>query len=234
MTVPGLDDIRELAAAAAGGFDPVQHRGRVRPSDVEHVGRRPDGGAADPAPALRLAAAGRPGQRPPDLLQGARVAAAVLDVQGGGRRLRRGADDRVPAVRLAAGGPPHPGAAVGRRGHRLARPGAAGRGRRGPGRPVPRRAAVPGLGAVRRQRDGRGVDVGGAGQGRLLPPAQPDRDRRREPPRPARPDRTGLGPGRLRQAGRGVRLPRRSSSTATTWARSTGVRRARPTGTGPP
>ena len=194
--------------SAAGRFDPVQHLGRVRPSDVEHVGGRPDGGAADPAPALRLAATGRPGQRPSDLLQGARVAAAVLDVQGGGRRLRRGADDRVPAVRLTAGGPPHPRAAVGRRGHRLARPGAAGRGRRGPGRPVPRRTAVPGLGAVRGQRDGRGVDVGGAGQGLLLPLAQPHRDRRREPPRPARPDRTGLGPGRVRQAGGGVRLPR--------------------------
>ena len=36
---------------------------------------------------------------------------------------------RVPAVRLAAGGPPHPGAAVGGRRHRLARPGAARRGR---------------------------------------------------------------------------------------------------------
>ena len=55
------------------------------------------------------------------------------------------------------------------------------------------RAAVPGVGAVRRQRDGRGVDVGGPGQGRLLPPAQPDRDRRREPPGPARPDRTAAG-----------------------------------------
>ena len=206
MTVPGLDDIRELAAQLRVDSIRCGSRGRVRPSDVEHVGRRPDGGAADPASALRLAAARRPGQRPPDLLQGARVAAAVLDVQGG-RRLRRGADDRVPAVRLAAGGSPHPGAAVGRRGHRLARPGAAGRGRGGPGRPVPRRVAVPGLGAVRRHRDGRGVDVGGAGQGRLLPPAQPHRDRRREPPRPARPDRTGLGPGRVRQAGGGVRLP---------------------------
>ena len=35
------------------------------------------------------------------------------------------------------------------------------------------------------------------------------------------PDRAGVGPGRLRPPRRGVRLPRRSSSTATTSARST-------------
>ena len=70
---------------------------------------------------------------------------------------------------------------------------------RGPGRPVSRRAAVPGVGAVRRQRDGGRVDVGGVRQGGLLPAGQPDRDRRREPPRPARPDRAGLGSGRVYQ-----------------------------------
>ena len=43
----------------------------------------------------------RAGQRPPDLLQGTRLAAALLDVQGGGRGLRRGADERVPAIRVA-------------------------------------------------------------------------------------------------------------------------------------
>ena len=112
----------------------------------------------------------------------------------------------VPAVRLTAGGPPDPGAAVGRRRHRIARPGTARRGRGGPGRPVSRRAAVPGVGAVRRQRDGRRLDVGGVRQGGLLPAGQPDRDRRREPPRPARPDRAGLGSGGIYQTDRGVRL----------------------------
>ena len=58
---------------------------------------------------------------------------------------------------------------------------------------------LPGVGAVRRQRDGGRVDVGGAGQGGLLPAGQPDGDRRREPPRPARPDRAGLGSGRICQ-----------------------------------
>ena len=194
--------------AAARRFDPEQHLGRVRPPDLEHVGRRPDGGADGPAPPVRLAAPGRPGQRPPDLFQGARVPAAVLDVQGGRGGLRRGADDRVPPVRLPAGRPPHAGAAVGRRGHRLARPGAAGRGRRRAGRPVPRRAAVPGLGLVRGQRNRRRLHLGSAGQSLLLPAAEPDRDHRRQPPRPARPDRTGLGHRRVRQAGRSVRLSR--------------------------
>ena len=69
------------------------------------------------------------------------------------------------------------------------------------------RAAVPGVGAVRRQRDGRGLDLGGVRQGRPLRAGQPDRDRRRQPARPARPDRTGLGSGRLRAPGGGVRRP---------------------------
>ncbi len=45
---------------------------------------------------------------------------------------------RYRAVRFAARGPPHPGAAVGGRRDRLARPGAAGWGRRRPRRPVSR------------------------------------------------------------------------------------------------
>ena len=61
---------------------------------------------------------------------------------------------------------------------------------------------------VRGQRNRRRLDLGGAGQGLLLRAAEPDRDHRREPPRPARPDRTGLGHRRVRQAGRSVRLPR--------------------------
>ena len=90
-------------------------------------------------------------------------------------------------------GPPDPGAAVGGRGHRLAGPGPARRRRHRSGRQAPGQAAVPGVGAVRGQRDGRGLDVGGPGQGRLLQARQPDRDRRREPAGPARPDRAGVG-----------------------------------------
>ena len=69
-----------------------------------------------------------------------------------------------------------------------------------------------------------GSDMGGVRQGVLLPAEQLDRDRGREPPRPTRPDRTGLGPRRLRPAGRGVRLPGHRRSTATTSARSKGLR----------
>ena len=61
-------------------------------------------------------------------------------------------------------------------------------------------AAVPRLGAVRRQRAGRGVGLGGVRPGGLQRAGQPDRDRRREPARPARPDPARLGPGRLRPA----------------------------------
>ena len=44
--------------------------------------------------------------------------------------------------------------------------------------------------------------------GGLLRPRQPDRDHRREPARPARPDDARLGPRRLRSPRRGVRLAR--------------------------
>ena len=71
---------------------------------------------------------GQPGERPPDLLEGPRLAAALLDVQGGGRDHRRGAA-HLPRLRLPAAGPPDPGDPVGRRRHRLARPGPAVRGR---------------------------------------------------------------------------------------------------------
>ena len=69
------------------------------------------------------------------------------------------------------------------------------------------RLAVPGLGAVRGQRDGRGLHLGGPRQGLLLPAVQPDRDRRRQPARPARAHRAAVGPRRLRPPGRGLRRP---------------------------
>ena len=61
-----------------------------------------------------------------DLLQGPRLAAALLAVQGGRRDHRRGAP-HLPQARQPPRGPPDAGAAVGRRRHRLARPGAADR-----------------------------------------------------------------------------------------------------------
>ena len=134
-----------------------------------------------------------PGQRPPDLLQGARLPAAVLDLQGGRGRLGRGADDRLPAAGFPAGRSSHPGAALGRRGDRLAGPGAARRRRRRAGRQVCGGTAVPGLGPVRRQRDSRRLHLGGPGQGLVLQAVQPDRHRRHQPPRPARPHRARMG-----------------------------------------
>ncbi len=60
---------------------------------------------------------------------------------------------------------------------------------------------------------------------------QSRRDRRHQPPRPARRDRSGLGPGRLRAPSARPSVPSPSPSTATTWSRSmtrsAGHRRAR-------
>ena len=50
---------------------------------------------------------------------------------------------------------------------------------------------------------------------------QPDRDRRRQPARAARPDRARLGPRCLRRAGPRRSAPASWSSTVTTWPRST-------------
>ena len=78
------------------------------------------------------------GQRSPDLLQGARVTAALLGLQGRRGRVGRGVDDRLPALRVPSAGPPDPGAAVGRRRHRLAGAGPARRCGCRAGRQVPR------------------------------------------------------------------------------------------------
>ena len=127
-------------------------------------------------------------------------------------------------------GHPTPDAALGRRGHRLARPGAAGRGGGRAGRQVPGPAAVPRVGAVRGQRDGRGLDLGGAGQGVVLRAVQPDRDRRRQPARPARADRVGVGPGPVRPPGGRVRRPGAGDRRARPGGDRPGVRRPPPTG----
>ena len=74
----------------------------------------------------------------------------------------------VPPLRQPPRGPPHAGAPVGRRGHRLAGPGPAHRRRRRPGGQAARPAALPGVGALRRHGDGRGLDVGGVRGGAVL------------------------------------------------------------------
>ena len=114
----------------------------------------------------------------------------------------------LPAPRQPAGGTPHAGLALGRRRQWIARTGAAHRGRRGPGRKAARPASLPGLGPVRRQRDGRGVDVGGVRARRPRGTRQPHGDRRRQPARPAWRDDARLGPRALRGARGGLRLAR--------------------------
>ena len=171
-------------------------------------------------PALRLLRPREPGERPPRLLQGPRLAAALLALQGGRRDRRRGAA-HLPRVRLAPAGPPDAGASLGRRRHRLARPGPADLGRDRARRRPARVCRLPGLGPLRRLRARRGLDVGGLRARRPRRPRQPDRDRRRQPARPARPDHARVG---HRLAGGARRAPAAGTcrrSTATTSRRST-------------
>ena len=102
-----------------------------------------------------------------DLLQGPRLAARLRPLPGRRRDLRGGVHD-LPAVRLAPGGPPDARAAVGRRRDRLARAGPPDRRRHGARRQAARPRCRPDLGDLRRQRDGRGLDVGGR---RRTPPS---------------------------------------------------------------
>ena len=149
---------------------------------------------------------GRPAERPLDLLQGPRLAAALLHLQGRRRGHRRGAAD-LPQARLAARGPPDAEDPVGRRRDGLARPGAADRASasRSPGKKLdrlPYRVWVP----LRRQRARRGLDVGGVRARGVRGARQPDRDPRHQPARPARRDDARLGSLVVHAAGRGVRL----------------------------
>ncbi len=105
-------------------------------------------------------------------------------------------------------GHPTPVAAVGRRGDRVARAGSPDRRRRGPRREAARQAPVSGLGPVRRQRDGRGIDVRGVGARGPCRPGQPDGHRRREPPGPDRRDDARLGSRRVPAPRPGRRLAR--------------------------
>ncbi len=200
--------LRRARPAAAGGLRPRKRGRGLRPSHLLDVGRGPDGGAARRRlPAHGHEGPGQPGQRPPDLLQGPRLAAVLRGPQGGGHHRRRGAAD-VPQARLAPGGSPHAADPADRRRDRLARPGAPDRRRRGAGRPQARPPALPRLVPVRRLRDGRGVDLGGVRARRVQRPRQPHRDHRRQPARPDARDDGRLGPRPLRAARRGVRLER--------------------------
>ena len=117
---------------------------------------------------------------------------------------------------------------LGRRRDRLARPGAADRGRDGARRQAAESPPVPHVGDLRRQRDGRGLDVGG-GRARGLLRARPaDRDRRREPARPARRDDARLGSLVVHPPLRGVRL----AGARDRRARRRGDRRRLPRGRG--
>ncbi len=194
-------------AAAARGFDPRGGGHEVRPPDVLDVRSRPDGGARRRLPDLRLGQPGRRAERPPDLLEGPCVAAPLLALQALRRYLGRG-PALVPQARLEVRGAPDAGPPVGGRGDRLARPGAADRRRRRARRQAARPAPVPRVGALRRQRAGRGLDVGGLRPRVLLRAGQPDRHPRHQPARADGRDDARLGPRPLRQARRGVRLAR--------------------------
>lgn len=119
---------------------------------------------------------------------------------------------------------PPPAAALGRDGHRVARPGTAGRRRHRAGREAARPLRLPGVGDVRGQRTGRGLGVGGRRARRVREPRQPDRPRGREPARPARPHPARPRPRRVRPPLRGLRLARHGGGRARRRRRRPGVR----------
>ena len=206
-----VDAVR--AAAAAGSGHPTSS---MSAADLMAVllGRHLRYDFADPR---------APRQRPADLLQGPRVAAAVRDVPGGGRDRRR-RTAQLPDPGQPAGRASHPPAALGGRGHRLARPGPARRRRasRWPASPLdhsPYRVWV--LCGDSELAEGSVWEAfEHAGYERL---DNLTADRRREPARPARPDPARLGHRRLRPADRRVRLAHHRDRRA----RHRGHRRAR-------
>ena len=194
-----------VGTAAAGRRGSGEREGRLRAPDVLDVGGRPRGGPPRRAPALRLRRAARSPERPARLLQGPRLPARVRPLPRRRRALRGGVRD-VPAVRLAARGASGARPPLGRRRDGLARAGTADRRRDGDRREEAQPPPVPRLGHLRRQRDGRGIDVGGGGARGLLRARQPHRDHRRQPARPARRDDARLGPLLVLAPARGVRL----------------------------
>ena len=91
-----VDSIRCTTAAGSG-----------HPTS-SHVRRRPHGGAAGQIPALRLGQPPPPQQRSPDLQQGPRLPAALLDVQGGRSDHRRRAADACASSAAGLQGHPNP------------------------------------------------------------------------------------------------------------------------------
>ena len=194
-------------AAVPRRLGPHGRGGELRPSHLGDVRSRPARGARGRLPPLRLLAAEEPGQRPPGLLEGPRVGAPVRDVPRRGRRHGR-RDPHLPQVRQHARGTSDAAHSLGRRRDRLARPGPPDRCGNGARGEASRAPPDTGMGALRRQRDGRGLDVGGLRARRPLRARQPHCDHRREPPRPARRDDGRLEPRRLRRARGSVRLER--------------------------
>ena len=193
--------------ATQGRQHPLELGRRVGASHLVHVRSRPPGRADEQVPPLRLRRAREPQQRPPDLLQGPRLPLALLRVQGGRRDLRRRAHD-LPHVPQPPPGPPDTPDPLGRRGDGLPRPGTPDRrGRRARGQ-VPGQASLPRLGALRRLRDGRRVDVGGLPARLLLQARQPHGHPGHEPPRPDPRDDGRLARRPLRRPRRGLRLAR--------------------------
>ncbi len=157
--------------------------------------------------ALRLLRAEEPRERPPRLLERPRVDAPLRDLPRRRRRLRRG-HPRVPDARQHARGPSDTRHPVGRRRNGLARSGTSDRRRDGACREAPRAPAEPRVGALRRQRDGRGLDVGGVRARRALRARQPHGDHRRQPARPAWRDDGRVGSRHVRRARGGIRVER--------------------------
>ena len=151
---------------------------------------------------------GEPQQRPPDLLQGPRLAARLRDVRAPpARSPTRSCSPSASSARSSRATP--------RRSCRgsTSPPARSARACRSPPAialcardldRLPYRVWTP----VRRLRDGRGLDLGGRRARRQRGPGQPRRDHRRQPARPARRDDARLGPRLLRQARRGRRLAR--------------------------
>ncbi len=150
--------LRIARAPAARRLDPLLDGRGLRPSDVVAVGGRPDGRSPRRPPPLRLGRAEEPCQRPPDLQQGARLAAQLRALPRRRRDHRPGAHD-VPQAREPARGSSDAGRPLGRRRDRLARPGSPDRGRDRAGREARARRPVPRVDATassRRGRSGRG------------------------------------------------------------------------------
>ena len=92
----------------------------------------------------------------------------------------------------------------------------------------PRPPALPRLGALRRQRDVRGLHVGGIRARVPRRARQPHGHHRRQPAGPARRDQARLGPGQVLRQGQGLRLARHRDRRPRLRADRRGLRRGGP------